>query len=118
MSERKTERSTKIVRNENGQAVFEGTQFLIHQIISRANVIGNIKEARREFIEGYPHLSPAHFDTSQVYYQKHKEEIDEVIKKERRLLAVMVKHNVPGRGVDFDALEADPEYQTLEQSTR
>lgn len=101
--------------NEHGQSVITGTRMRVLDVVFYQR---NVTDAESYFESDYPHFTLAQFHSAMNYYMENKDLIDEEIVKERKILALMSKHSVPGQGVDFDALEADPEYQTLEQPTR
>ena len=76
--------SPRIVENEWGVALFEGTRIPIYTIVSRAKTATSVPKALDDFLAFYPELTEAHFKSAARYYIQNLTEIDKQIEARNR----------------------------------
>ena len=80
--------SPRIVKNELGIAVFEGTGIKIWMIVDRAKTASSVSEALDDFLTDfadYEDVTEAHFKAAERYYIQNQAEIDEQLEKNYRI---------------------------------
>ena len=75
----------RIVKNELGLAVFEGSGIKIWMIVYRAKTASSASEALDDFLTAYEDVTEAHFKVAARYYIQNQAEIDEQIRTNYRI---------------------------------